>query len=305
MDDEEILHTVNSIFENAEYPEKVFVGIGLTAMKSKTLSLVKKISKKYPNVRFSFTRQKKNNVDTLGVGLGRLKAQQLYRGEDYFMQVDSHCYFEKKWDPYVISLFLEAVQKVGDEKVVLTCIPPRYSYNNGKQERLDSGVRYPQFVDGFFVGVVPMWQSQDSLQVSSEKIIPSSKANSAFLFGNKELAKDTGVVSSAIFYDEEILYSINLFGNGFALAFPNVPDFPIMHLDGDAEIEGHRRSFFLDYLNESHSEKIHEKLKKNYTSFVFDPRNKEKVEKYKRYAKIDPKLGYFSSQGGSIPKNFR
>jgi hypothetical protein len=305
MDDEEITYTVNSIFENANHPQNVFVGIGLTAMKSKTLSLVKKISKKYSNVRFSFTKQKKNNIATLGVGLGRLKAQQLYKGEDYFMQVDAHSYFEKGWDDYILDLFQEAVEKVGDEKVVLTCIPPRYVYSGKKQERLDSGVRYPQFVDGFFVDVVPMWISQDSLQASSENIIPSSKANSAFLFGNKKFAKNTGIVSSSIFYDEEILYSINLFGDGFALAFPNVSDFPIMHLDGDAEIEGHNRFFFLDYLDQNHSKEIHEKLRKNYTSFVSDPKNKDKIEKYKQYAKIDPKLGYFSSQGGSIPKNFR
>jgi len=305
MDDEEIVHTVNSIFENANFPNFVFVGIGLTAMKSKTFLSVKKMLKKYPNLRLSYTKQKKNNINTLGVGLGRLKAQKLYNGEDYFMQVDSHSYFESGWDSQVLSLFDEAVKKVGDDKVVLTCIPPRYFYENEKPKRKDSGVRYPQFVDGFFVNVVPMWASQDSLLISSERIIPSSKANSAFLFGDKEFAKNTGIVPTSIFYDEEILYSINLIDQGFALAFPNVSDFPIMHLDGDAEIKGHNRFFFLDYLDQNHSSKIHEKLIKNYTCFVSDPKNKNKIEKYKRYAKIDPKLGYFSSQSGSIPKNFR
>lgn len=306
MDDKEISYTVNSIFENSTNPDNVFVGIGLTAQKSETVRAVKSLAKKYKNLSFSFTKQKKNGVSTLGVGKGRLKAQSFYNNQDYFMQVDAHSHFEKEWDVKVLELFDKAIEKVGDDKVVLTCIPPRFFYNEkGIPTRSEKDTRYPRFVPGMFVGAVPMWQSVNSLELSTEIIIPSPKANSAFLFGNSEFAKNTGIVPTSIFYDEEILYSINLFGRGFAFAFPNVPDFPVMHLDGDQITNGHEREFFIDYLDKKHSDLIHDQFKKNYLSFLEKPENQEKVKKYRDYAKIDLKRGYYSNQADNIPKSFR
>ncbi len=306
MDDDEIEYTVKSIFENADFPSYVYVGVGLTAKNNKYLKLIKKMSKENPNIRYSFTKQKRNNLETLGVGKGRLKAESLYREEDYFMQVDSHSYFNKSWDSIVLSLFEEAVKKVGDSKVVLTCIPPRYVYDKKeKPKKIEPFTRYPTFVPGFFVGVVPKWGEEDSLKFSLERIIPSPKANSAFMFGKSEFAKNTGIAPDSIFYDEEIIYSINLFGLGYALAFPNVKEFPIMHLDGDAMIKGHERSFFLDYLDRKHSDLIHERLQNHYSNFILDSKNQESIKKYKKYAKVDLQRGYFSSQPFSIPTSFR
>jgi hypothetical protein len=306
MDDKEIQHTVESILKNADSPNLVFVGIGLTAKKNETFKIVKGLSKKYSNVRYLFVKQKTNDLSTLGVGRGRYLAQSLYKNEDYFMQVDSHSYFEKSWDSRLISLFEDAIKEVGDNRVVLTCIPPRYIYDkNENPQKIEPFTRYPMFDKGFFVEVVPAWRSEDSLQLSSKKIIPSLKANSAFMFGNSEFAKNTGISPTSIFYDEEIIYSINLFGNGFALAFPNTKDFPVMHLDGDAIIKGHERSFFLDYLSKKNKLKIHENLKENYLSFINNLKNKEKIEKYKKYAKVDPKRGYYSVGSESIPTSFR
>ena len=306
MDDEEVIHTVNSIFQNADRPELVYVGVGITAKNSKYKKIFRKMSKDNTNIRFTFVKQKKNNLQTLGVGKGRTMAQSLYRNEDYFMQVDSHSYFDKSWDSKIISLFKEAIKDVGSTKLVLTCIPPRYKYNNkGKPEKIEPFTRYPVFVPGLFVNSVPRWESEDSLKISQKRIIPSLKANSAFMFGNSEFAKNTGISKDSIFYDEEIVYSINLFGDGFALAFPNVPDFPVMHLDGDAIIKGHERSFFLDYLDSKHSNLIHENLQNHYKNFILDPKNKEKINKYAKYAKVDLARGHYSAQPSTIPKTFR
>jgi hypothetical protein len=306
MDDKEITYTVNSIFENSTNPKNIFVGIGLTAQKSETLRSVKALAKKYNNLKFSFTKQKKNGIKTIGVGKGRFKAESLYNGQDYFVQVDAHSHFEKDWDVKVLDLFFQAKEKAKSEKVVLTCIPPRFHYNEkGVPTRSEKETRYPRFVPGMFVGAVPMWQSINSLDLSKETIIPSPKANSAFLFGDAEFAKNTGVVSTAIFYDEEILYSINLFGRGYSFAFPNVPDFPVMHLDGDQITKGHEREFFIDYLDKKHSDILHSGFKNHYWSFLDNPKNKEKVKLYKDYAKIDLKRGHYSTRSDKIPSSFR
>lgn len=307
LDDLELEHTITSAFENAKSPSRVYIGVGLLSMYRYTLTRLKKMSKRYPNVSFSYQKQKKNNVRTLGVGRGRRSAELLYRNQDFFLQVDAHTHFEKNWDTFMIEMFEEAVQEVGDDKLVITCIPPVFGYDsNEKPYRTGPDTRYPVFVnDGFFVGVVPQWKSEDSLEVTQKRLIPSPKANSAMIFGNKKFAQNTGISEDAIFYDEEIIYSINLVGDGFALVFPNTKEFPISHLDGDLVISGHERSFFLDYLDGRSFEKMHDILQENYLKFVKDPINALKIEKYKKYSKVDALRGRIHSIPFYIPESYR
>jgi hypothetical protein len=307
MDDLELEYAIISAFENSDNPERVYVGAAVLSMYSHTIKRVKKLAKKYKNLSFSHEKQKKNRVMTLGVGAGRDRAEKLYSGQDYFLQADSHSHFEKGWDSYMIKMFKEAVKEVGDQKVVITCIPPRFSYGSEETpQRIDPPTRYPAFVPNeFFIDVVPKWTSEDSLTITNKKFIPSVKANSAMLFGGEEFINNTGIGKNSIFYDEELIYSINLIGDGFALVFPNVPDFPVLHLDGDHIIKGHERNFFLDYLEGKSFNEIHEKLKENYLSFVKDPKNAKKVDAYRKYSKVDPLRGKVSSQYPYIPDSYR
>ena len=135
--------------------------------------------------------------------------------------------------------------------------------------------------------------------------MPSPKVNSACVFGNKKFATNTGINKEAIFYDEEMTQTYNLFGEGFALVFPNFKDFPVRHLDGDVMTRGHSRLFFLDYLDKEHSVLIHKKLEKNYLSFVNDETNKKKINLYQKYSRVDAKKGYFLNTVPFIPKSYR
>jgi len=307
LDDLELEYTIESAFKNATNPERVYIGVNLLSMYKHTLKKLKRMSKKYPNISFSYEKQKKNNINTLGVGRGRKNAEILYSGQDYLLQVDSHTHFEKNWDSYMIDLFEEAVKEVGDDKLVITCIPPVFGYDAEKNPyRTGPNTRYPVFLNNeFFINVVPRWKSEDSLEVTQKRLIPSPKANSAMIFGNKKFAQNTGISEEAIFYDEEIIYSINLVGNGFALVFPNIKEFPISHLDGGLVVDGHERSFFLDYLNEKAFDEIHQILQKNYLKFVKDPTNALKIEKYKKYSKVDALRGKIHSIPFYIPESYR
>ena len=308
IDDEELKYSIDYIYNNAKYPERVFVGISLIAKKKKSFKDLDAITKKYKNVTAISHRQKYNDLSTLGVGFNRKRAEELYSGQDYFLQVDAHSFFELDWDERLIGLFEEAVTEVGDDRLVLTSIPQIYGYTNeGEVAAVRSpAVRYPQYVIGeLFVMAVPRWSDMDSLQVSNKRFIPSTKANSAMMFGNKEFAKDPGTQSGSMFYDEEVIYSIELFGRGFALVFPNIEDFPVRHLDGDYTVPGHNRTFMLEYLDEEKNDELHKKLKSHYLSYIDNPDNKEKLDKYKKYAKLDYRRGYFSAQRVQIPESYR
>jgi len=307
IDDEELKYTVGYIFDNAKHPERVNVGISLIAKKRKSVKELKEILKKYPNVKAVTHKQKYNDLSTLGVGFNRKRAENLYNGEDYFLQVDSHSFFETAWDSRIIDLFEEATREVGDNNIVLTCIPPIYGYSHeGNPLATGPTTRYPQYVRSeLFVGSVPKWADIDIFEFTNKKFLPSPKANSAMMFGNYKLAKDVGTKVGSMFYDEEFIYSVELFGRGMALVFPNVEYFPVRHLDGDFTVPHHNRSFMLEYLDDSKQEELHAKLQKHYWSYINNPLNAKKLEKYKKYAKIDYRYGFFSSQPIFIPKDYR
>jgi hypothetical protein len=309
MDDQEIVSTVVSAIENAQEPSMIYVGVGLLAMKKSTLKTVKKLSKKYKNVTFSYDKQKHNDVSTLGVGKGRMRAQKLYRDQDYFLQVDSHTYFDKGWDLKLLELFEEACSLIGDDNLVITCIPGVYTNTPNFIPVLElAEVRYASYYkQQLFIESVPRWNDWHlSVQRPNlPKLIPSVKANSAMLFGNKKFAIDTGINEDAFFYDEEVVYSINLVGRGFALVFPNIEDFPIYHLDSEYITSGHDRYFFLDYLDSELAEVTNDLVKKAYLGFLDDPKNAKSIQAYSEYAKIDLRSGFLLDEQPYIPENFR
>lgn len=308
QDDEEIKHSVRYAFENAKNSKRVCVGIALTSIKRKTLKEVKQLTKKY-NVRLSFVKQKRNNLSMLGIGKGRLRAANLYKNENYMIQVDCHTFFDKDWDSKLISLFKEAKKYSKKEKIVLTAIPPAYRYCCSEHKdpiKTDPNNRYAYYeTQSFFVNVIPKWKETDISKKTNVKFIPCAKANPAFIMGKQDFAKNPGIHEKATFYDEDLTQSINLFGKGFAFVFPNVEDLPIRHLDSNGIIEGHTRFFLLNYLNAENQDLLHENMQKEYIAFAKDPKNAKIINEYKKYSKVDALRGCFTNNKEIIPKTFR
>lgn len=308
QDDEETKHSINYAFENADFPERVHVGIALTSLKSKYKKDIEKLINKHKRVKLDYLKQKKNDPSTLGIGQGRSRAAALYEDQDYMLQVDCHSFFDVGWDSKMINLFKEAEKVVGDGKMVVSCIPLVYSYDeNGnfiKNQHPES--RYATYViDSFFINVVPKWKEVDLMQIEKEGFYPAHKLNPACTFGDKEFAKNPGIHKDAIFYDEDWTQQLNLFDRDFAFVFPNFKDFPIRHLDGQTKVKDHTRLFFTDYLSKEKNIEVHQKLMSNYLKFVKDPNNQNAIKKYSKYSKADAIRGYFSASINPIPKSYR
>lgn len=307
QDDEETAYAIDHAFNNARFPERVFIGIALTSMSKKYLKVIETKMKQNPNIRLDYKRQKKNDISTLGIGQGRSRAADLYKDEDFMLQIDCHSYLDKDWDSKLIDYFNEAKEIATKENFVISCIPPMYSYDEEDNVvKIDEPVtRYGTYVnDSFFIQVVPQWTEVDILGLSTKKFVPAHKLNPACVFGDKNFAKDPGICKTAIFYDEDWTQQLYLFDKDFAFVFPNFVDFPVRHLDGNFEIENHRRLFFTEYLSKKENEKIHQNLMQNYLNYVNNPQNQKAIQKYRSYSRADAKRGYFSSNPNFIPKEF-
>lgn len=304
MDDEEIYSTVSSAMDNCSGDHDIFIGIGLLYINRSTLSIVKKIKRKYKGVRVSSIKLK--DPGQLGVGKGRKRAQDLYNSEDYFLQVDSHTFFDNNWDRVLVDTFKESVSIVGDDKLVITAIPG--SYINDpivEPEYALRWTRYPGYLQNQkFYNSVPKWNDFQIIRdgFNTSPLIPAVKANAALMFGNKVFASNTGLDEDVVFFDEEVIYSINLVGNGFAMVFPNYEYFPIYHLDYHNCSLGHTRMALADYIS---LDSIAQDASKKYLSFISDPKNQSLCKKYSEYAKIDLTRGYFGNATPYIPEKFR
>lgn len=308
MADTETSATVRNAIESAEFPERVFVGVSFKDLNKKEYKRVLALKEEYPNnIEVEFIKLKKRDVSQYGTGDGRYRAQQLYSGQDYMLQVDCHTYFDENWDSYLINSFKEFKEKSGLEKFVLTSYIPYYSYAPHRVRH--SGdlylPRYPYLiVDEFFLEYLPKWDDNIiTKEMNLDKFLPCVKFNGAFAFGDKNFINYTGVFKDAIFYDEELIQGINLVGNGFALVFLNVEDFPIAHLYSENINEhGGERTYFGLLLSTRKQEEIADKAVSNYLNFISNPENKKLVKRYEKYAKMDCRRGPLFKN--YIPKNF-
>ncbi len=307
MVDTETAATVENAILAADNPERVFIGVSFKDLNKKEYKKVLGLSKKYPNISAEFIKLRKRRVSDYGTGDGRYRSHRLYSGQDYMLQIDSHTLFDKGWDSYLIKLFKECKEKTGLEKIVLTSYIPYYSYKpeRKKHEGESSYPRYPYYLhDQFFLNYIPKWTDEILVdRHNKDKFIPCVKFNGAFAFGDKKFIENTGVFKDAIFYDEELIQSINLIGNDFALVFSNIEDIPISHLYYDDINEfGGKRTYFSDLVNDKKKAQISTRAITNYLNFINDPKNKKAVDKYQEYAKIDLNRG--AIRKNYIPKSF-
>lgn len=291
VNDTEIFESVKNAFDAANNPSRIFVGVGLLDKNKDNYN--KLLSLNNPNLKVKY---QKFNKELLGVGKGRVRAQSLFDNQDYFLQLDAHSHFNQGWDDEMITLYKEAKEYAKSDKIIITCIPATYKYFPERiQDKEKSYAVYPSFRKlSLWPGGVPHWASLNLKEWGEypNKFYPALKASSALMFGDTEFGNNTGVEENSVFYDEEMIYSINLFGDGYSFVFPNTDPFPISHLFfGDLNEHGGHRDFWTDGLSEEEKKDVVLKMEANYENFLNNKNNREKIRKYEKYAKISAKHG--------------
>lgn len=325
LDDKETIPTVLDAIEKASDPSRVVVGVAIAASNNKIFNQLKKIYKKYPlNIRSSYTKVTKDNQITLsGVGKGRLRARALYDNEDYLLQIDSHTMFEEGWDEKLISIYNDAIRHVKTEKVIITAYAGKYHLDkNGRRivieddtvpgENKKLGFLYNTFLSGHSrYDIVPSWIVNESEVVRSmpNKFVPSLKFNANFAFGSKDFAEDIGISDREIFFEEELIQTMELMKRGFSLVHPNIESAIVRHLYADygtdQEIvkEYKRTNLATEFYRISFDYQKSLAIK-NYLSYLSDTKNKEVVESYQRYAGVNLYSSY-TTRTDPVPTSWK
>lgn len=309
VEDTEIVETVRCAMESAENPERVFIGVYLLDSSKVNYKKLLKLKDRYPNISLSYEKLIKNSISQLGVGRGRYNAQSLYSDQDYFMQVDAHTWLLDGWDSYMIKLFKDAKAETGNDLTVITRIPAYYNYSDyGVKRSLEPVNLHPYTAYSkmeISPGRVPKWsQFPVDFEKYPNRFYPAVKANSACSFGDKNFAKDTGIRPYVMYYEEDVIMSIELYGRGFSLVFPNVDDFPVYHLNyTDINKFGGKRKFFSYMISDKLQKEVTLKIKENFSKYLNDSTNFEKIKQYETYANVLMKFGGKSNY--KIPENYR
>lgn len=114
--EEDIIDTVQTALEKAEYPERVYLGVVLHYPKGD-----------FPDLTAFANTQVIKVSATIGLGLGitRNLAASLYKGEDYYLQIDAHTVFKQNWDSTLIKNYKDLLH-VAEKPIISTYVPYYY-----------------------------------------------------------------------------------------------------------------------------------------------------------------------------------
>ena len=198
--DDECSDTLKSLFKNATHPENIYVGIcSQNHPNNKNEECIPSHFKYLDHIRI----KRLKHTDALGPNYARYMCSHLWRGEEYYMQIDSHIQFIKNWDKIIINMY----KSLPHPKCVLTHYPPA-SFDSKPSHTCSS-----HFENNFHI-------------ISEAKIIENEKINkpirtpyfSAGLFFTNshflyEIPYDPYI--PYLFQGEEILMASRLYTNGW------------------------------------------------------------------------------------------
>lgn len=298
LHDKEIFSTIFSALKNS----KTNVNIGVASMTDvEFYKNIKSTFKNNHNVKIKWFNPNENR----GVGNGRNNAKSLYDGEDYFIQVDSHTLFEDSWDIKLLEMYNRSLDITKNKKTILTAYLGHY-HSFGDTRFVGSKLsKYPIFTDKFFREYVsikswlalPISQFPEQFRLNLD-FIPSNKFNACFAMGNSYFVNEYSLPRNIIFFEEEIIQTIELMKNKFSLCFPN-QDLPITHFYEDDQIEDKRQSWLHMEENSIFYELESSRI---FYDFIHNENNIDyckKFEKYSGYSVYNTK-----SKPYHIPSNY-
>jgi len=207
--------TLSSLYEMANKPENIFVGICQQNKESDDKDCLSDSFKYKDNVRI----KRIPHTEAKGPTYARYICSTLYKNEEYYLQIDSHSKFVKDWDIKCISMINEIKEKKLSQKPVLSHYPKEISEHKNHKED-----------DTFLPRICkPFFNTRDMISFMGSEVLDTKGTYyiTPFIAGGmmfcesyflKELPYDPNL--PYIFVGEEILHSIRYYTNGWDIFTP-------------------------------------------------------------------------------------
>ena len=213
--DSELPKTVDSLLSNADNPQDIHIGIVSQDLKNK-------------HHRFSGDNIKVIEMhvrEARGAGYARSRAMELYDGEDYFFQIDSHMRFEKSWDTQLIDMMRQAQVMAGTDKVILSQYPAPYFIGSDGKEY------YPQSEEIGQPWSIPSWAKVVNnayghwvaarQRMDTDKPHKSHTVLAGYLFAIGSIVDEVPYDPRISFMGEELCFAVRAYTRGWEIYAPN------------------------------------------------------------------------------------
>ena len=155
--------------------------------------------------------------ESKGACWARAEIMKLWQGEEWFLQVDSHCRFAEAWD----ALLLRAVVETGSEKPVLgTYAPP---FTPGETEILHGGPLQMVFQQFTPDGIPQLRAGAFPAGRTSQKPLRARFLAAGFLFAPGRFVEEVPYDPELYFMGEESAMTVRAFTHGYDLFHPAEP----------------------------------------------------------------------------------
>jgi glycosyltransferase involved in cell wall biosynthesis len=212
--DPELIPTIKSCLENSKHPENLVFGI---ARQFNSDDKFDDLTEYETDDRFRILNIL--HQESKGVCWARNQVQQLYKDEEYTLQIDSHMRFEKDWDETLIGM-IKQLQELGVPKPLLTGYVSSYDPNNDPhgRVRVPWQMSFDKFIpEGavfFLPEAIPDWQNIDMP-------IPSRFYSAHFCFTLGQFSEEVQHNPDFYFHGEEISIAVRAFTHGYDLFHPH------------------------------------------------------------------------------------
>ena len=212
--DPQLVPTIKNMLENAKKPKNIRFGIARQF---------------HPDDKFDsleeFEGDKRFRVldipheESKGVCWARNLTQQLYEGEEYTLQIDSHMRFAPNWDDEMIKM-IKQLQKKGHKKPLLTGYVSSFDPENDPAGRVQDPWRMvfdrfiPEGAVFFLPETIPGWQDL-------KEPIPARFYSAHYCFTLGEFSNEVQHNPEYYFHGEEISIAARAYTWGYDLFHPH------------------------------------------------------------------------------------
>jgi [Skp1-protein]-hydroxyproline N-acetylglucosaminyltransferase len=230
--DSECSRSIRDLFEQADSPDRVFVGVVLQLDRDVDIDCLAVDSKILDGTtNEDFKKWCQRHVRTLdmswqqatGPCWARHICRSLWQGEKYFLQIDSHMRFRGKWDSYLVQC-LEEARSEETPKPVLSTYPLGYTLPNNVPQDTRATLLVPLKFDGDGM----LRQSgraivrRENVSPSKGGPIPSLLWASGFSFSDALMMSEVPYdpLLPFLFFGEEISMALRLYTHGYDFFSP-------------------------------------------------------------------------------------
>ena len=213
--DPQLLHTLRDALDKAKYPENLRFGISWQHSANDEWDNLDEF--KYDN-RFKIIDI--DYKDSKGVCWARNLVQNLYQGEKYTLQLDSHHRCAPDWDATLIDM-LVGLQNDGYPKPLITAYIPSFDPDNDPAARVIEPwkMTFDRFIPEGAVFTLPASYNPAIDDVT--KPLPARFYSAHFAFTVGEFSKEVQHDPEYYFHGEEINVAVRAFTHGYDLFYPH------------------------------------------------------------------------------------